>query len=56
MEVINRKKLAAITLFLIIEREKKRIKFKRIWARHWLQRRNTNETTLTLLYKELRFV
>jgi len=56
MEVINRKKFAAIALFLIIEREKKQIKFKRIWARHWLQRRNTNETTLTLLYKELRFV
>jgi len=36
MKVINRQKLAAIAaLLLIIERERKRTKLKKIWARHW---------------------
>lgn len=56
MEIVNRQKLAVIALLLIIEKERKRNKFKRIWARHWLQRRNTSQTTLTMRHKELRFV
>lgn len=56
MEAARRRKLAAVTLFLIVERERKKQNNKKIWARYWLQRRNTICNTLTMLNKELRFV
>lgn len=57
MEVERRRRLAAVALFLIVERERRKQQNKRkIWARYWLQRRNTICNTLTMLQKELRFV
>lgn len=57
-EVVRRRKLVAVALFLILERGKRKQqnRKKRLWARYWLQRRNTVCNTLTMLHEELRFV
>lgn len=57
METAKRQKLlVAVALLLIVERERRKQQNNktRIWARYWLQRRNTISNTLTMLHKELR--
>lgn len=52
--VVHRRKIA-ISLFLIIEklrRQQRNQRHKRLWSRQWLQRRDTHNSVLTMLFKE----
>jgi len=51
--VVHRRKIA-IALFLIIEKlRRQRNKYRRrLWSRQWLQRRETHNSVLTMLFEE----
>lgn len=52
--VVHRRKIA-ISLFLIIEklrRQQRNQRHKRLWSRQWLQRQDTHNSVLTILFKE----
>lgn len=53
---IYRRKIA-IALFLIIKalQQRRRNQYRRrLWSRQWLQRRNTRDNVLSMLFTELR--
>ncbi|KAM0729418.1 hypothetical protein ACS0PU_004772 [Formica fusca] len=59
MELAWRRKIAALSLLLIVdvERRNERLekrKKRKMWVRNWLQRRNEGRGVLTMLHRELR--
>lgn len=55
---IHRRKIA-IALYLIIKELKRRPRnqcHRRLWSRHWLQRRDFHSSVLTMLFYELELV